>query len=169
MMFFPKHMYVVQGFLSCLPVFWEAKLKNESIYQIGEDGMVCKKRSELPLEQLSYWGIVCEQGRMGFDIEQNCVVINDSKTECVFNRQIQKLVYARSITVDESHKETTTRVRFGVDEKEMIVNFIPQFKVIFNCIEKKNANKQGSEPIATEQLIRRPLNELNLHGAGLPL
>jgi hypothetical protein len=162
-------MYVIQGLLSSLPVFWEARIQNETIYQIGEDGIVSRKRSELPLEHLNYWGIVCEQGRIGLDIEQNCVVVNDNKTECAFKKPIKKLVYARSITIDENQKETTTQVRFGVDEREMIVNFIPQFKVNFSGIEKKNANKQGSEPIATEQLIRRPLNELNLHGVGLPL
>lgn len=169
MMNFPDHMYVIQGNLSSLPVFWEAKLGSQIVRQIGEDGMVCHKRSELLLEQLAYWGIVCEQGHFGFDVEQGCVVLNDTKKICDMPKIITSLQYRRSIIVDSTGSERTAWVCFGINNFEIMATFLPEFEIIFQSTADKNAVKQGRYQLVTEELNLGPLNEPNSHGVGQTL
>lgn len=149
----PKHIYSIQGHLSALPVFWEAIVDGKMVRQISDDGMVRRKRSELPLDRLTYWGVVCQQGRYGFDLENQTIVINDIALPCALPAHIQALQYRRNIIASSDGDEETLWVRFGVNEIEMEIVFGPHFQVNIPRIQEKSECKEGRKPEVAEQLF----------------
>jgi hypothetical protein len=147
-------MYTIQGQLSSLPVFWEAVLDGRVVRQISGDGMVCRKRSELPLDQITYWGIVCQQGRYGFDLENQTIIANDIITPCALPENIHELQYRRNIVISSDGDEKTIWVRFGIDDIEIEIHFWPHFQVNLPHLQEKNGYKQGRTPTVAEQLFQ---------------
>ena len=125
----PRHIYNICGQISSLPVFWEAVVGGKVIKQIGGDGMVCRKRSSLPLEEIEYWGIVCEHGKCGFDIKQQNLDCFGKLIPVDIDKNIDKLDYKRSIIVDSDGNEQTAWVEIGIDNKCLKVIFLPKFEV----------------------------------------
>jgi hypothetical protein len=133
----PKHIYTIQGHLSALPVFWEAVIDGHMVRQIGGDGMVRRKRGELPLDRLTYWGVACQQGRYGFDLENQTIVLDNDSLPFAMPENIRVLQYRRNVIASSDGDEETVWVRFGLNEIEMEIVFWPHFQVNLPHIHEK--------------------------------
>ena len=135
--------YILQGIVSREPVYWEAIEDDRLVRQIDEGGQIARRRSDLRRDALSYWGVVTQHGKYGFDLKNNTVVIdgisfhlgaqNDSDAELKSSvlRIEGELFYRRNCVIGQSSQQCdTVAVEIGVGLSRIVISLYPDFKVI---------------------------------------
>lgn len=134
-------MYNIQGTISALPSFWEAiTTDGQYIVQVGSDGEPNNHWQDMDSSKTKYWGIVCQQGKIGFDLEKHEIRYNQSVIRLVdkiagdnFAAKQQtmsgSLLFERRVLITGDKASITEAICLGVGEHRIIVCFYPKFSI----------------------------------------
>ncbi len=132
-------MYLIQGKFSTIPIFWEAHIEDEVIYQINDNGEISNKWQDLPIEQIKYFGMCCMYGKYGFYpyngtlcFNGNTFKVGDSKniTENIKINETKEIYYKRKLQMSsDSMSPQTVGMEIGINYTVISLKVYPEFQV----------------------------------------
>lgn len=135
-----SNLYLVNGRVSETPIYWTARYSHGVVNQIDESGKISKKWSELPLDDLEYWGIISNMGTYGFYPKENICDMNGTKLRFE-PTPYGKLSYNRTILSSSDGWISTKCVKIGFFGYIIKLTLLPELNIVFTTDEEITGNK----------------------------